>query len=183
MEARHLLLLILDACGKKIESKTKLHKIAYFISIILNKDFQFNAYFYGPYSRSIEEGLGELTGIGFVSVSICSYGVDSAHGFEKKRYTYEITKTGEGLLQHLRNQYSDEYETIKKKTDILKGENYVNLSIAAKANFILNKENQPLTLDQIRSKAREFNWKISDGEIDSAIKILENLDFVRSSND
>ncbi len=182
MEARHLLLMILDACGKRIESKTKLHKIAYFISIILKKDFQFSAYFYGPYSRSIEEGLGDLTGVGFVNVTICSYGVDPAHGFEKKRYSYEITKTGEGLLEHLKTQYSGEYKTIRQKADILKEENYVNLSIAAKANFILNKENQPLTLDQIRAKANKFNWKISSGEIDSAIEILENLDFVRTGN-
>ncbi len=182
MEARHLLLMILDACGKRIESKTKLHKIAYFISIILNKDFQFNAYFYGPYSRPIEEGLGDLTGAGFVNVNICSYGVDSAHGFERKRYAYEITKAGDELLDHLKNQYPGEYNTIKEKVDILKGENYVNLSIAAKSNLILKKENQPLTLDQIRAKANEFNWTISSGEIDSAIGILENLDFVRSSN-
>jgi len=183
MEARHLLLMILDACGKRIESKTKLHKIAYFISIILKKDFQFNAYFYGPYSRAIEEGLGELTGTGFVNVNICSYGVDSAHGFERKRYSYEITETGEGLLEHLKTQYSNEYKTIKKKADILKGENYVNLSIAAKADFILNEENQPLTPDQIRTKANKFNWKISSAEIESAIGILENLDFVRKNND
>lgn len=183
MEARHFLLMIIDVCGKTIESKTKLHKIAYFISLILKKDFQFNAYFYGPYSRPIEEGLGELTGSGFLNVNICSYGIDTTRGFEKKRYAYEITKAGDDLLNHLKTQYRDEYNVINEKAGILKDENYVDLSIAAKANFILNKEKQPLTLEQIRGKAHEFNWSISSGEIDSAIKILENLNFVIKSND
>jgi uncharacterized protein YwgA len=181
MEARHLLLMILDACGKKIESKTKLHKIAYFISILLKKDFQFNAYYYGPYSRPIEEGLGELTGAGFVNVNICSYGIDSTHGFEKKRYAYNINEAGNELLNHLKTRYPDEYTTIERYTNILKEENYIDLSIAAKSYFILNKENQPLTFDQIRLKAHEFRWNISGNEIDSAIKILKNLNFIKEN--
>jgi uncharacterized protein YwgA len=175
MEARHLLLMIIDACGQKIESKTKLHKIAYFVSNILKKDFQFNAYYYGPFSRSIEEGLGELTGAGFLNANICSYGVDSTHGFEKKKYTYEIKDTGKELLKHLKTLYPGEYNTIKEKTDILKGEHYADLSFAGKLNFIFEKENRPLTLEQIRTKANEFNWKISGSEINSAIKILKKL--------
>lgn len=181
MEARHLLLMILDACGKKIESKTKLHKIAYFISIILNKDFQFNAYYYGPYSRPMEEGLGELTGAGFLDVTIRSYGIDWMHGFEKKRYAYNITESGIELLNHLKSRHGDDYEKIVKYTALLKEENYINLSIAAKSYFILHKENQPLTREQIRLKAREFKWKISDVEIESAITILRRLKFVKEN--
>lgn len=178
MEARHLLLMILDACGKKIDSKTKLHKIAYFISIILGKDFKFNAYYYGPYSRLIEEGLGELTGAGFLNVNICAYGIDATHGFEKKKYTYHITPPGDELLGHLKTQYPIEFQEIKNHTARLKDESYIDLSIAAKAYFILDKEKQSMNLDQIRSKAQEFQWNISGGEIESAIKILKGLALV-----
>jgi uncharacterized protein YwgA len=173
--------MILDACGKRIESKTKLQKIAYFLSILLKKDFQFNAYYYGPYSRPIEEGLGELTGAGFLSVSINSYGLDSTHGFEKKRYDYNITEDGEALLKHLKTEYAREYETIAKYTNFLKEENYFDLSIAAKSYFIIEKEKQPITRDQIRLKAREFHWNISQSETDSAIKILMNLRLINES--
>lgn len=173
--------MILDACGKRIESKTKLQKIAYFISILLKKDFQFNAYYYGPYSRPIEEGLGELTGAGFLNVNINSYGLDSIHGFEKKRYDYIITEDGEALLTHLKTEYAHDYETIAKYTNFLKEENYFDLSIAAKSYFIIEKEKQPLTRDQIRLKAREFHWNISQSETDSAIKILINLGFIKEN--
>ncbi|MDQ1350232.1 MAG: uncharacterized protein QG657_533 [Acidobacteriota bacterium] len=173
--------MILDACGKRIESKTKLHKIAYFLSILLKKDFQFNAYYYGPYSRPIEEGLGELTGAGFLSVSMNSYGLDSTHGFEKKRYDYNITEDGEALLKHLKTEYAREYETIAKYTNFLKEKNYFDLSIAAKSYFIIEKEKQPVTSDQICLKAREFHWNISQSEIDSAIKILMKLDFIKEN--
>jgi uncharacterized protein YwgA len=179
MEARHLLLMILDGCGKRIESKTKLHKMAYFISILLKKDFQFNAYFYGPYSRPIENGLDELTDVGFLNMTTCSYGIDSNRGFEKKKYTYDITPSGNELLDHLKKQYPNEYKTIFEYAAVLKDKNYFDLSIAAKAYFILNKEMQPLTQDQIRQKALEFQWNISDNEIDSAIKILDELKLVK----
>ena len=173
--------MILEACGKRIESKTKLQKIAYFISILLKKDFQFNAYYYGPYSRSIEEGLGELTGAGFLNVSMTSYGLDSIHGFEKKRYDYDITEAGEALLKHLKTQHAKEYEEIQQYTNFLKEENYFDLSIAAKSYFIIEKEKQPLTRDQICLKAREFHWNISQSEIDSAIKILMNLRLIKEN--
>jgi len=181
MEARHLILMILEACGKKIESKTKLQKIAYFISILLKKDFGFNAYYYGPYSRSIEEGMGDLTGVGFLNVNIYYYGLESTHGFEKKRYAYNITEAGDELLVHLKTRYADEYATIVRYTDILKEENYIDLSIAAKSYFILSKEKQPLTRDQIRLKAREFKWDIYENEIESAVKILKNLDLIKEN--
>lgn len=181
MEARHLILMILEACGKRIESKTKIHKIAYFISILLKKDFQFNAYYYGPYSRSIEEGLGELTGAGFLNVSINSYGLDSIHGFEKKRYDYDITEEGEALLKYLKTQYAREYKIIEKYTNFLKEKNYFDLSIAAKSYFIIKKEKELLTREQICLKAREFHWNISQSEIDSAINILIDLGFIKEN--
>lgn len=178
MEARHLILMILGSCGKEIESKTKLHKITYFISILLKKDYAFNAHYYGPYSRPIEEGLGELTGAGFLNEIICSYGQDSPNGFEKKKYTYNITEAGNGLLKHLKTKYVNEYSDIEKYTHRLKEENYLNLSIAAKSYFILSREKQLLTCEQIREKAREFKWNISEKEIDSASQILKYLNLL-----
>ncbi len=178
MEARHLLLMILDACGKKIESKTKLHKIAYFVSIILKKDFQFNAYFYGPYSRTIENGLEELTGVGFINMYTSSFGITSTTGFEKKKYTYEITESGDELLRNLKTQYAKEYKQIETYSGKLHDKSYIDLSIAAKAFFILDKGKKTLGIEQIRSKAREFQWNITDSEIESAIKILKDLNLI-----
>ncbi len=178
MEARHLILMIMDACGRKIESKTKIQKLAYFISIILRNDFQYSAYFYGPYSRSIENGLEELTGVGFVNESADYYGPVSTTGFEKKKYTYNITKSGDEVLRHIKTQYADEYEKIEKIARKLKDKNYLDLSIAAKSYFILRNEGKALGIDQIRSKAREFQWNITEKEIESAIKILKDIEFI-----
>lgn len=178
MEPRHLLLMILDACENKIQSKTKLHKIAYFTSIILKEDFDFDAHYYGPYSQQIEDGLGELIGLGFLDVNILSYGTDSNIGFEKKRYDYQVTQSGKQISDHIKGKYSQQYSTIAQSVKKLKDKGYIELSIAAKAYFILNKENQPLTLEQIRSKAREFRWNIAGPEIESAVQILEELELV-----
>lgn len=180
MEARHLLLMIIDACGGKIESKTKLHKIAYFVSIKLNQNFQFTAYLYGPYSQMIEDGLNELTAVGFIDMSFCSYN-ESVNGFEKKKYSFEINDKGKELLNYLKNQNNEIYITIKENAEQLKEKNYNELSIAAKAHYILDKEKQPLNFHQISNKANEFHWKISKEDIDTAIEILRKLKLLNGS--
>ncbi len=178
MEPRHLLLMILDAFENKMQSKTRLHKIAYFTSIIVKEDFDFDAHYYGPYSQQIEDGLGELIGLGFLDVNILSYGTDYNIGFEKKRYDYQVTQSGKQISSHLKEKYKQQYGTITETVEKLKDKGYIELSIAAKAYFILNMENQPLTLEQIRSKAREFKWNIAGTEIELAVQILKELDLV-----
>ena len=36
-----------------------------------------------------------------------------------------------------------------------------------------------MTKNQIKEKAREFNWDVSESDIDSAVNILEKLELVR----
>lgn len=178
MEARHLILMIIDACGNKIESKTKIQKIAYFFSIKNNENYQYNPYYYGPYSRIIEEGLSELTGAGFVEVNTCSFRAEDDKGFEKKRYDYAVTNSGKELLDYLKSAHKKDYDKIYEISNKLKDANYLDLSIAAKSYYILRETEQNITHEQISEKAGKFGWEIYRNDISSAIGILKNLEIL-----
>ena len=182
MKIRHLILMLLDAWGGRIDSKTKLQKEIYFISLLLNRDLGFKAHYYGPYSTEVENALDELIGAGFVDIKRNIWGVNIRYGFEAKKYDFSLTGSGRKFARILAGESPDEHRVIRKfvgKLREIKNPDYLSLSIAAKAYFILNKEGRPLTKKQIREKARDFGWKVGENDIDTAIDILKNLDFVK----
>jgi len=174
--------MLLKASGEKIESKTKLHKELYFISLLLNKDFGFKAHYYGPYSQEVEQGLDELIGAGFVDVKCDSYGINQKKGFEAKKYEFYLSNVGRKLLDRLIEEYPKENKTIKEFVDNLKdiGDlNYISLSLAAKAYYIIDKEGKSMTYEQIIEKAKAFGWDVDVSNIDEAAKILLKLGFIQ----
>jgi len=181
MKARHLILMVLNAWGGKIESKTKLHKIIYFISLLLGKDLKFQAHYYGPYSLEVEQGIDELVGAGFLNVKRDVLGINIKFGFEAKRYEFSLTKSGKKLAKTLKKENPDDSKTIRKFVKKLKeigDPDYLSLSIAAKAYFILDKEEKAMTKDDIMTKASNFGWKVGEEDINVAVEILSELDFV-----
>ncbi|MEW6203543.1 MAG: hypothetical protein AB1546_16330, partial [bacterium] len=163
MRTRHLILLLLNDSGGKIDSKTKLQKEMYFVSLLLNKDLNFKAHYYGPYSLKVEQGLDELIGAGFIGVTRDIWGIENRYGFELKRYSFHLTKSGEMLAGILTKMNSDENQKIKEfveKLNEMGNPDYISLSIAAKAFFILNREEENLTRDQIIKKSKKFGWAI-----------------------
>jgi uncharacterized protein YwgA len=182
MKARHLILMLLEASGGRIESKTKLQKQIYFISLLLDKDLGFKAHYYGPYSVKVEEGLDELIGAGFVDMKRNVFGIDMERGFEVKRYEFYLTESGQKFAKILSEENLSEYRQIQEFINCLKdiGElDYLSLSLAAKAYFILSKENRPMNKEELIRKSREFGWNVSKEDINKAIEILTNLNFVQ----
>jgi len=181
MKIRHLILMLLKKWGGKIEGKTNLQKQIYFISLLLDKDLGYKPHYYGPYSTEVENSLNELIGAGFVNVTKDIYGIDMTHGFESKRYDFSLTESGKNFSNTLAEEHCEEYNRIKEFVGNLKTigtPNYLSLSIAAKAYFIIKKENTPLTRTQIQKKAAEFGWKVGENDNDTAIEILKEMDLV-----
>ena len=44
---------------------------------------------------------------------------------------------------------------------------------------VILKQEGGMTKNQIKEKAREFNWDVSESDIDSAVNILEKLELAR----
>lgn len=179
MKARHLILMLLKASGGKIDSKTKLQKEIYFISLLLKKEIKFKAHYYGPYSLEVEDGLDELIGAGFIDIQRDVFGFKQ--GFEVKRYDFSLTESGQKFEETLSEKNPYEKNTVQefvKKLEEIGTPDYRSLSIAAKVYFILDKKSVSLTKDKIRDKAMEFGWDVSESDINNAEGILEKLDFI-----
>lgn len=179
MKIRDALIIILGSMGGTIESKTKIQKLCYFLSIFLSEDFGFRAHYYGPYSQQVENALDELRGMGFVSAERVSFGAVSG-GFEVVRFDYSLTSDGKAIFQELKGMLEAKkmMEQLKKMKDF----DYVKLSIAAKSYYILKQEGKPMNADKIREKSKNFNWNITDKDINSAIDFLKGLHLVKAAN-
>ena len=179
MSIRDALIIILGALGGKVQSKTKIQKLCYFLSVIFGYDYGFKAHYYGPYSQQVENALDDLLGIGFVTSARESFGA-SAGGFEVVRYDYTLTKDGESIYEDLKNL--PEAGKISDLIAKMKDFDYVKLSIAAKSHYILKQEGKPMNADKIREKSKNFNWNITDKDINSAIDFLKGLNLAKAAN-
>ena len=180
MNIRHVLAMLLHTSGNSISSKTKIQKEMYFLSKLLNDDFAFRAHYYGPYSPMVEQALDELIGAGFLEVKREVYGLDYQRGFEMKRFDYHLTPSGEELAEELEEQHSSEVSTISdfvEKMEAVGNPDYLDLSVAAKVFFILDKQGEKMTIDEIKKEARGFGWRINEPDIDKAADILQQLEF------
>jgi uncharacterized protein YwgA len=143
MNAMDFLISLIDISGG-VQGRTLLQKRAYFVTELVGVDacLNFDAHFYGPYSPVVENTMTHLKNLRFVEESATAYGVDNA-GFEMKRYDYRLTSDGEKIASRLRNTF--EYNQIKKGLSLLRdagNPDYMELSIAAKALFILRKRRE-----------------------------------------
>ncbi len=184
MTARRLVLMLIHSMGDAMDGKTKLQKMIYFVSLVLDKNLGFNSHFFGPYSIEVENALDELIGAGFIETDCRSLGVASQGGFEKKIYKYRLTDSGRAFAQMQIAEYNSEYEVIKEFVGKLEGidnPDYFSMSLAAKAIYVLQKEKQPVTDQQIHARFIKFGWNAKENDFSKATDILRKLGFVVGS--
>src|SRR5579884_532450 len=142
MKPTDFLLCLIDASGGAITGRTLLQKRAFFVNELIDEDFglKFDAHYYGPYSPIVEGTTTQLKNLGFLQESNTGFGIIS-EGFEMRRYDYALTDDGRYLVRQLRE--TPEYKKISDATHRMQeagNPNYMELSIAAKAYFLLKKK-------------------------------------------
>jgi len=177
MNATDFLISLVDASGGVVQGRTLLQKKAYFLTLLaeLNVELDFDAHFYGPYSATIDNSLTQLKNLRFIDENATAYGVDNT-GFEMKRYDYRLTPDGQAIAAKLRDTV--EYQRIRKvlaRISEAGNLNYMELSIAAKALFILRKKKEPMSKQEIAREARKFDWNIQPASLANAVSFLERL--------
>jgi uncharacterized protein YwgA len=178
MKIYELILAMLSEFGGRLTGRTKIQKLCYFYSILKNRGLGFRPHYYGPYSPAVENALDELEGIGLIDKKIKLLGENST-GFEVKRYDYEITRYGHQVVQSINN--SQEKKDLKEFAEHIKKiemPGTMDISIAAKAYYILDREKKSLTGEQIRKKAELFGWDIDPDSIDKAENFLQAFGLV-----
>lgn len=177
MKPTDFLLCLIDASGGTVRGRTLLQKRAFFVSELTGIDvsLDFDAHYYGPYSATVEGTATQLKNLGFLQESGTGFGVLSG-GFEIRRYDYSLTEDGNHLLENLRQ--TPEYKQIQNAVNrmIAAGDpNYVELSIAAKAYFLLKKKGESMSVGELLKQAEKYNWTISQESIARAATFLESL--------
>ena len=178
MNAYETITLIIDANDGTIEGRTAVQKLVYLCAAqVEGIDISpYRPYFYGPFSRGVASDLGDMSAFAYLNETFSSsFGV----------YKYDLTQRGKELALKISNQHKYEatqikniVKTCKKFCDLKPGP----LSFATKAYYTLtNMKNKKVkyTKDDVRKVGKEFDWDIGQEDIDTGIKLLEELNLVQ----
>jgi uncharacterized protein YwgA len=176
MNPSQFVLSLIRAFGGEISGRTLLQKRAYFVSMLsgLPLDLGYQAHYYGPYSATLDGTLTQMKNLGFVEEGSTGFGTSG--GFEMRRYDYSLTEDGDRVLQRFAEDR--EYQAIEaaaKKIQNAGNPDYVELSIAAKAFYILQKQKKPMTAAELLKEATKFNWNIPEHSLKGAIRFLTSV--------
>lgn len=186
LQPRCIILLAIDAFGGQVGGKTLLQKRLYFTGILLeeNLGLEFDAHYYGPYSAVVNSELVTLKLQGQLREDVSSYGYSASSGFEMRRYSYELTSTGKASVEWLRKNYPDECVRVAAaaKRVLEAGDlDYMDLSFAAKAHWVLRRANKAMSDSDIAREASRFGWKVQPEQITSGVQFLFKTGLARAA--
>jgi len=176
MNTSQFVLSLIHAFGG-VRGRTLFQKRGYFVSLLMgfNFDLGYQAHYYGPYSAKLDGTLTQMKNLGFVEEATTGFGVIS-DGFEMRRYDYNLTEDGKRVLEPFLKtaEYAEIAKAVRKIKDA--GDpDYVELSIAAKAFFILKKQRKGMTPTELKEEATKFRWDIPENSLGKAVDFLSKV--------
>jgi uncharacterized protein YwgA len=177
---RDMLLLAYKAFDGNMRGKTLLQKRVYFLSVVLDVGLGYDAHYYGPYSEDISSANSELKSLGYISESSSSWGFDQ-RGFEMARYDFKLTEAGERIAERKAEQHPSLWQRLNDAATVLKKAgnlDYMELSIAAKAYFVLIRLNGKATLEDIAGMLPKFGWSVTKEQLENATEFLAKASLV-----
>ncbi len=179
--ARDVLVLTYKAFEGDMRGKTLLQKRVYFLSVMLGIDIGYEAHYYGPYSEKVANANSELKSLGYISESSSAWGYDQ-RGFEMARHDFQLTDLGARLADLKVEAQPKLWLEIQNAATIMKkagGDlDYMELSIAAKAYYVLNKLNGKATLEDIAGMLPKFGWSVKKEQLEKAADFLAKTNLV-----
>ncbi len=160
-----------ERVGERPVGRTAMQKLIYFETRILKSDMFFNAYYYGPFSPGVSEGLARLGAFGYVREYVPP---SSFLGYE-----YHLTKDGKEFAADLSQNepYAKIKDVVKTCSDFC-DLRQLALSYAAKTHFLssklyksMNKSNN----NDIAALGKNFGWVIDPKDVRDGKKLLRAL--------
>jgi uncharacterized protein YwgA len=177
MNAAQFLIALFHAWGGSIHGRTLLQKRAFFVQRLSGVDpgLAYDAHYYGPYSSTVDSTIEQLKNLGFVREETNEFGVMSG-GFEMRRYDYRLTQQGQQVAERLSGM--PEFQLVEESVRRIEqagNRDYIELSIAAKAFFILLRQKRPMSVADITKEAEKFNWNIGEQSVNKAVGFLKSV--------
>ena len=177
---RDVVLLSYKAFGGTIKGKTMLQKRVYFLSVFLSADLGYEAHFYGPYSGEVATANLEMKSLGYLTETAVGGGVDH-RGFEFSRHDFKLTDAGLRIADKTAEHNPELWNRIEAVAKVVTEAgtlDYMELSIAAKAYFVLTRMNGKATIEEIAGMLPKFGWKVSSEELHKATDFLQKTKLV-----
>lgn len=183
MTPRDLVLAVIDRCAGKGEfGCTSLQKVIYLIAVKLRLDLGHTAYFFGPFSPTVEAHTNALALSGLIEESVRILGTN-AEGWPVRQYTYHTTEEGKDAVKEIAADEPGALDQINELIDQI--EEAVGsldqkvLSAAAKVLYIAREEERPVQFDEIGKLALEHGWKLALPQVDRVAQMLDRLELAR----
>lgn len=165
-----ILTLVTKLCERADLGRTSLQKAAYFLDARHEIGLSHSAYFYGPFSPTVETEVGALVTAGLLDETEHRLGFIGAQGFEGRKYSYSVTESGMKRLKQIRSKHPQDYDAIERfASELLEAFGDLDqrrLSAAAKVHYIEEREGQDLEPDQVVEVARQFGWNLSESKVE-----------------
>ncbi len=181
MTIKDAILAVIGAEGRAgLWGRTLLQKKLYFTSVLTGENFRFRSHFYGPYSSSVADDLGALVGSGLVAekVHVLAEGVDRVGDVRRYGYTLHpdlaklLSRKGDALAPYLNVLQAVNAHAISKDPFLI--------SVAAKVHFIVA-DSGSASVAEIKSRAQDLGWNLTDDQIVKVVGYLEHLKLVRKT--
>lgn len=182
-DARQIVLLLVDEVGDRLNGKTFIHKLCFFVGKLTGHRLGFGPNFYGPYSDDVSGEIAFLVGGGLVMESRFGRGVIGDAGWEVAHFDYRLTDKGQEAVRFLDTKYPTESalvrSTIRQVLDA-GSLDYIELSVAAKAAWILERQGKTLNTIDIADAAGRFGWQVSEAQVERAAEFLRKLELAEA---
>jgi uncharacterized protein YwgA len=173
--------LVISAAGGRIEGRTKLQNVVYFVGVLTEwvQNLGYRPHYYGPFSPAVAGAVQELRGLKFLEQHISANDTTEEGGFEMTRYTYTLTPEGKQVADEKAAQWPNEWARITAAVRRLNESDvrdYVRLAIAAKTDLLARQTSEPLSESALRKKATEHGWKaFNDTQYAEALQFLRTV--------
>src|SRR2546430_12861112 len=179
IDTRDFLLLAYAAFGGRIQGKTNLQKKGYFLGVLVGADLGYGPHYYGPYSAELSNANSELISLGYVREVVLGVGQVSEDGFEIARHDFDLTEAGRIIVEKKKEAYPEDWAKIAEAAHTITGAgdlNYMELSVAAKAHFILAQQKSKASLRNMkRIAADDFGWSVQRDDLQKAVTFLRDV--------
>ncbi len=188
IQMRDYVLLAYRAFRGEMRGKTQLQKRIYFLGTITKEigKLGFGPHYYGPYSPLVANANDQLLSLCFLEENIQHLGGVSEDGYEIVRHDFKLTEAGKQIAGIKAEEFPCEWEQIRDTAEMIfnaGNPGHIELSLAAKAYFLLMEQDGKATPQAIEDLAPKFKWNLDKGAIKEAVDFLEEIHLAHRENE
>ena len=178
MKRSDLILVLIALCqDRQGFGRTSLQKVAYFVALALGVNLGHRAYYYGPFSDTVEQDVEALALSDLVDETVRPLGFVNQQGFAGRQYKYSVTESGMKRVDAIRSAHGDEYDRVDSVVSSFLERfstlDQATLSAAAKVVYLTRREGHELSESEIGRLARDLGWNLAATTVRQVRSLVE----------